>query len=78
VLNPVVNIFTIKYVQTNFNQLGTNRLWGEGIKVCSNEGECPSLRGDNSKRMKNVKIFTQIFFSRTSRPLSVIFCTNHL
>jgi hypothetical protein len=33
-------------------RLGTNHPWGEGIQVCSNEGECPSPRGDNSKRVK--------------------------
>jgi hypothetical protein len=27
-------------------------LGGEGIQVCSNEGDCPSSRGDNSKRVK--------------------------
>jgi hypothetical protein len=25
---------------------------GEGIQICSNEGDCPSPRGDNSKRIK--------------------------
>jgi hypothetical protein len=33
-------------------KLGTNHPWGEGIQVCSNEGDCPSPRGDNSKRVK--------------------------
>jgi hypothetical protein len=33
-------------------RLGTNHLWGEGILNSSNEGDCPSSRGDNSKRVK--------------------------
>jgi hypothetical protein len=27
-------------------------LWGKGIQVCSNEGDCPSPRGGNSKRVR--------------------------
>jgi hypothetical protein len=33
-------------------RLGTNHLWVKGIKVCSKEGDSPSSRGDNSKRVK--------------------------
>jgi hypothetical protein len=33
-------------------RLGTNHPWGEGIQVCSNEGDCPSSRGDNSETVK--------------------------
>jgi hypothetical protein len=33
-------------------KLGTNNLWGEGILNCENEGDCPSPRGDNHKRVK--------------------------
>jgi hypothetical protein len=33
-------------------KLGTNHPWGEGILICSNEGDCPSPRGDNHKRVK--------------------------
>jgi hypothetical protein len=25
-------------------RFGTNHPWGKGIEVCSNEGQCPSLR----------------------------------
>jgi hypothetical protein len=32
-------------------RLGTDYLWREGFQVCSNEGDCPSPRGDNSKRI---------------------------
>jgi hypothetical protein len=43
-----------------FELLGINHPWGKGIQVCSNEGDCPSTRGDNSKTVKyteNLKIF---------------------
>jgi hypothetical protein len=35
-----------------FSRLGTNHSWGVGIQVYLNEGDCPSPRGDNSKRVK--------------------------
>jgi hypothetical protein len=44
-------------------RLGTNDPWAEGILNCSNEGDCPSPRGDNSKR---VKIFWN--FKKSSSP----------
>jgi hypothetical protein len=35
------------------SRLGTiNHLWVEEIQVCSNEGDCPSPTGGNSKRVK--------------------------
>jgi hypothetical protein len=33
-------------------RLGINHSWAKGIQVYSNEGDCPSARGDNSKRVK--------------------------
>jgi hypothetical protein len=33
-------------------RLGINHPWAEGIQVCSNKGDCPSPRGDKSKRVK--------------------------
>jgi hypothetical protein len=33
-------------------KLGVNHPRGEGIQVCSNEGDCPSPRGDNSRRVR--------------------------
>jgi hypothetical protein len=36
----------------NFNQTWHKSSLGEGIQVSSNEGDCPSSRGDNSKTMK--------------------------
>jgi hypothetical protein len=40
---------TIWSILTRFS---TNNPWGKGIKVYSDEGDCPSPRGDNSKRVK--------------------------
>jgi hypothetical protein len=37
--------------------LGTNHPWWKRIQVCSNEGEHPSLREDNGKRVKCTKFF---------------------
>jgi hypothetical protein len=49
---------------------------GEGIQVSSNEGDCPSSRGDNSKTMKiHWKLYK--IFSRTSRPNSIKLGTHH-
>jgi hypothetical protein len=31
-------------------RLGANHPWEKGIQVCKNEGDCPSSRGDDSKR----------------------------
>jgi hypothetical protein len=33
-------------------KLGTNHPWVEGIQVCSNKGDSPSPRGDNSEKVK--------------------------
>jgi hypothetical protein len=38
-------------------KLGTNNPWGEGILNCSNEGDYPSPRGDNHKRVKYTENF---------------------
>jgi hypothetical protein len=61
----------------NLTKLGTNHRWGEGIQVCSNEGDCPSPRGDNSKTIKIHWKFLKIFFSITSRPNSIKLGTHH-
>jgi hypothetical protein len=58
-------------------KLGTNHLWGEGILNCTNEEDCPSPRGDNHKRVKIHRKFLKIFFSRTSRPISIKLGINH-
>jgi hypothetical protein len=46
---------------------------GEGILNYSNKGDCPSPRGDNSRRLEIFRNFKKIFFSRTSRPWFVRF-----
>ena len=58
-------------------KLSTNHHWEEGIQVCSNEEDCSSPRGDNSKRVKIHWKFLKIFFSRTSRPNSTKLGTHH-
>jgi hypothetical protein len=57
-------------------RLGTNHHWGEDSN-CSNEGDCLSPRGDNSKRVKIHWKFLKIFFSRTSGPISIKLGINH-
>jgi hypothetical protein len=42
---------------------------GEGIQVCSNEGDCPSSRRDNSKR---IKIHWKFLKSSSPEPASQI------
>jgi hypothetical protein len=58
-------------------KLSTNHPWGEGIQVCSNEGDCPSPGGDNSKTIKMHWKFLKIFFSRTSMPNSIKLGTHY-
>jgi hypothetical protein len=58
-------------------RVGTNHPWGEGIQVCSNEGDRPSLRGDNSERVKNIEFLKKIFSSRTTGHNSIKLGTNH-
>jgi hypothetical protein len=48
----------------------------EGFQGCSNEGDHPSPRGDNSKRVKMHWKFLKIF-SRTSYSNSIKFGTNY-
>jgi hypothetical protein len=38
--------------RTNFNQLDTNHPWRERNQVSLKEMDSPSLRGDNSERVK--------------------------
>jgi hypothetical protein len=33
-------------------RLGTNHPWVKGIQICSKEGDSPSSRVDNSKKVK--------------------------
>jgi hypothetical protein len=47
-----VKIFFSRTTGPILTRLGINHPLGEGIQVYSNEGNCPSPRGDNSKRVK--------------------------
>jgi hypothetical protein len=50
-----VNFYIFDFSRTTgpiLTRLGTNHPWGEGILNCSNEGDCLSPRGDDSKRVK--------------------------
>ena len=58
-------------------RLGTNHPWVKGIQVCSKEGDSPSPRGDNSKRVKIHWKFLKIFFFRTNGPNSIKLGTNY-
>jgi hypothetical protein len=48
---------------------------GKGFHACSNEGNCPSSMGDNSKRVKIQWFF--LIFSRTSRTNSIKLITHY-
>jgi hypothetical protein len=43
-------------------RLGTNHPWRKRIQVCLKEGDGPSLRGDNSERVKIHKILKNLLF----------------
>jgi hypothetical protein len=47
-----LKIFFFRITGPISNRPGTNHPWGEGIQICSNKGQHPSLRGDSSKRVK--------------------------
>jgi hypothetical protein len=78
---PSVNFYIFDFFSRTtgpiLTKLGTNHPWVEGIQVCSNEGDCSSPMGDNSKRVKVHWKFLKIFFSRTSRPNSIKLGTNY-
>jgi hypothetical protein len=57
--------------------LAQNHPWREGIQVYSKEGDSPSPKGDNSKRVKMQLKFLKIFFSRRSRPNAIKLGTNY-
>jgi hypothetical protein len=69
-----------------FELLGINYPWGKMIQVCSNEGDCLSTRGDNSKTVKVHWKFKDISFIKigknsfpycgTTRPPGVMILTN--
>jgi hypothetical protein len=39
-----LKIFSSRTIGPILSKLGANHLWGEGIQVCSNEGDSPSPR----------------------------------
>jgi hypothetical protein len=47
----LINFFS-RTTGPNVTRLEINHPWGKGIQVSSNEGDCPSRRGGNSKRVK--------------------------
>jgi hypothetical protein len=56
-VNFYILYFFSRTIWPILTRLGTNHHWGEVIQVCSNEGEHPSPREDNSKRVKMYWIF---------------------
>jgi hypothetical protein len=54
-------------------KLGTNHPWGKEILNCSNKGSGFIQREDNLKNAKMELGHLKIFFSRTTKPESVIF-----
>jgi hypothetical protein len=72
-----LKIFFSRTTGPILTKLGTNHPWGEGIQICSNEGDCPSPRGDDSETVKIHWKFLKIFFSGTSCPNSIKLSTNY-
>ena len=58
-------------------KLGTKHPWVMGIKVCSNEGPCPFLRGKNNEIAKIQWRTLKLFFLRTTGLISTKLDTNH-
>jgi hypothetical protein len=54
-----------------------NPSWGRGFKFVHLKRDCPSPRGGNSRRVKILRFFFKIFFSRTSRTQSIKLGTNY-
>jgi hypothetical protein len=71
-----LKIFFSRNTGPILTRLGTNHPWRERIQVSLKEGEAPSPRGDNSKRVKIHRKFFKIFF-RNSRPKSIKLGTNY-
>jgi hypothetical protein len=67
-----LKIFFSRFTGPILTRLGTHHPWRERIQVSLNEGDSPSLRVDNSERVKIRRKFLKIFFSTTSRPKSII------
>jgi hypothetical protein len=80
VRRPSVNFYIFYFFSRTIGpiltRLGTNQSWGEGIQVCSNKGDSPSPRGNNSEWVKIYWNFLKIF-SRASRPNPIKLDTNY-
>jgi hypothetical protein len=71
-----LKIFFSRTIEPILTRLGTNHSWRERIQVSVKEGDSPSQRVDNSKRVEIHRKFLKIF-SRTSRPKSIKLGTNY-
>ena len=52
VCEPFLFRLLLKNRWANLTKLGAMHPWVTGIQVCSNEGPCPSQRGDNWELIK--------------------------
>jgi hypothetical protein len=71
-----LKIFFSRTTWPILTRLGTDHSYVKGIQVCSNEGDNPPTRGDNSERLKIHRNFQKIF-SRTSWPNLIKLGTNY-
>jgi hypothetical protein len=58
-------------------RLGKKHPWAKGIQNFTNEGQPPSPRVDDSKRVEIHRKLFKIFICKTSRAISIQLCTNH-
>jgi hypothetical protein len=47
-----LKIFFSRTTRPILTRFCTNHPWVKGIQVCSKEGDSPSIKGDNSERVK--------------------------
>jgi hypothetical protein len=76
-LNIYIFNFFFRTAGPILTRLGTKHPWAKGIQNCTDEGQPPSPRGDNSERVKIHWKLLKIVFSRTSRTISIKLDTNH-
>jgi hypothetical protein len=76
-LNIYIFDFFFRTAGPILTRLGTKHPWAKDIQNCTNEGQPLSPRGDNSERVKIHWKHLKIFFSRTSRSISIKLGTNH-
>ena len=72
-----IKIFFSRSTWSISTKLGTKHPLVKGIQVCSNEGPRPFPRGDNSENVKLYGKYLEIFFSRTTGPISTKLGTKH-